>query len=102
MTANQFRKLALAFPDAVESSHMKHPDFRRGGKVFASLGSPDEQWAMVKLTPAQQKAFMKTDSAAFQAASGAWGRNGYTKVLLTAVDKSAADAALEAAFENLA
>jgi len=28
MTAADFRKLALSFPDTVESSHMGHPDFR--------------------------------------------------------------------------
>ena len=32
MTPNQFRKLALGFDGAVESSHMNHPDFRVGGK----------------------------------------------------------------------
>ena len=30
MTANDFRKLALSFPEAVESAHMHHPDFRAG------------------------------------------------------------------------
>jgi predicted DNA-binding protein (MmcQ/YjbR family) len=49
MTANEFRKSALALPDAVEQSHMNHPDFRVGGKIFATLGR-DEAWGMVKLT----------------------------------------------------
>ena len=38
MTANEFRGLALALPEAVESSHMDHPDFRVRGKIFATLG----------------------------------------------------------------
>jgi len=50
MTANEFRKAALALPDAVQQSHMNHPDFRVGGKIFATLGR-DEAWGMVKLTP---------------------------------------------------
>ena len=43
MTANQFRKLALSLPDAVEAEHMDHPDFRVGGKIFGTLG-PGEKW----------------------------------------------------------
>jgi len=38
MTANDFRKLALSLPQATEQSHMDHPDFRVGGKIFA-IGS---------------------------------------------------------------
>ena len=52
MTADEFRGLALDLPEAVEGAHMGHPDFRVGGKIFASLG-PDEAWGMVKLPPDQ-------------------------------------------------
>lgn len=54
MTRDEFRKLALSMPNAVEGSHMNHPDFRVGNKVFATLGYPDAKWAMVKLRPEQQ------------------------------------------------
>jgi len=37
MTTDKFRKMALEIPTAVERSHMNHPDFRVGGKIFASL-----------------------------------------------------------------
>jgi hypothetical protein len=47
MTINEFREMALEIPNAIERSHMNHPDFRVAGKVFASLGVPDENWAMV-------------------------------------------------------
>src|SRR5882757_3957244 len=55
MTPNEFRELALSFPDAIESAHMHHPDFRVGGKIFATLGYPDKDPAMVKLSPDEQK-----------------------------------------------
>lgn len=51
MTVAQFRRLALGLPDAVESSHFNHPDFRVPNKIFATLGYPDPSWGMVKLTP---------------------------------------------------
>jgi hypothetical protein len=28
MTPNESRELALSFPEAIESAHMHHPDFR--------------------------------------------------------------------------
>lgn len=49
MTSDEFQKMALKIPAAVERSHMNHPDFRIAGKIFASLGVPDENWGMVKL-----------------------------------------------------
>ncbi len=57
MTADQFRKLALRLPEALEGEHMGHPDFRVGGKIFATLG-PRGDWGMVKLTPEQQAVFV--------------------------------------------
>src|SRR5580704_13784852 len=44
MTPNDFRKLALSFPDTEERGHMNHPDFRVAGKIFATLGYPDKSW----------------------------------------------------------
>src|SRR5438093_12460205 len=84
MTANEFRKLALEIPAAIEGSHMNHPDFRVAGKIFASLGVPDENWAMVKLTPEQQRRFIEKAPKVFKPCSGAWGRQGYTNVYLAA------------------
>jgi hypothetical protein len=48
--------MALEIPTTVERSHMKHPDFGLAGKIFASLGVPDKNWGMVKLTPELQRA----------------------------------------------
>ena len=82
MTANEFRRLALALPETTESAHMDHPDFRVGGKVFATLGYPDDAWGMVKLTPEQQSGFVKSYPAIFKPVKGAWGLQGNTNVHL--------------------
>ena len=37
---------------------MGHADFRVGGKIFATLGAPDEAWGMAALMPEQQEDFM--------------------------------------------
>ena len=54
MTADEFRRLALNLPEVVEGSHMGHADFRVGGKVFATLGYPDERYGAIMLTPQDQ------------------------------------------------
>jgi hypothetical protein len=102
MTANGFRKMALSLPETAESVHMNHPDFRVGGKVFATLGYPDKSWGMVKLSPKQQAAFVKGDPKGFVPVKGAWGRQGATNVHLPVVNASMVRKALEAAWYNTA
>ena len=102
MTIDKFRRIALEIPTAIEGSHMNHPDFRVGGKVFASLGVPDESWGMVRLTPEQQRAFIKKAPKVLKPCSGAWGRQGYTNVYLIAAKASIVRAALDAAAKNVA
>jgi hypothetical protein len=102
MTTGEFRKMALEIPESVERLHMNHPDFRVAGKIFASLGAPDESWGMVKLTPEAQRAFIKKGPEVFKPCSGAWGRQGATNVYLTAAKASIVRAALDAAAKNVA
>jgi hypothetical protein len=46
MTPDAFRRLALSLPEAAEIGHMGHPDFRVRGKIFATLGYPDDGWTV--------------------------------------------------------
>jgi hypothetical protein len=102
MTPNEFRELALSFPEAIESAHMHHPDFRVGGRIFATLGYPDENSAMVKLSPDDQKEFVRTRPGIFTPVKGAWGRQGATNINLPAVTIKIAREALTAAWRNTA
>jgi len=102
MTPDGFRRLALALPEAVESAHMGHPDFRVGGKIFATLGYPDGDWGMVKLTPEQQELFMRVAPEVFVPAKGAWGRAGSTTVQLKRVAAATLHDAMAAAWRNVA
>lgn len=102
ITPNQFRELALSFPEAVESAHMSHPDFRVGGKIFATLGYPDEDWAMVKLPGDAQKEFVRRDPGVFKPVKGAWGRQGSTNIYLPAAKVGIVRKALTSAWHNTA
>ena len=101
MTAEEFRDLALELPEAIESSHMNHPDFRVGGKIFATLW-PDEDWGMVKLTREQQAMFVRSHSGMFQPVKGGWGQRGATRVILSAAKKNRVREALQLAWRNTA
>ena len=102
MTAGDFRKLALSFPEAIESAHMRHPDFRVRGKIFATLGYPGKDWAVVKLTPDEQKRFIQSDPKVFQPVKGSWGRRGNANVYLPAAKIAIVREALTAAWRNTA
>ena len=101
MTPDEFREIALGFAEAEERSHMNHPDFRVGGRIFATL-SPDLTKGMAKLTPADQQEFLRTDPASFEPASGAWGTGGATMITLAEADEADVRAALAAAWRNVA
>lgn len=100
MTESDFRRAALALEGAEEGSHMEHADFRRGGKIFASLPKPGV--GMVKLRPDVQEAFLRTHPDVFTPAAGAWGRQGSTLVDLGSVPAAVMRDALRAAWENVA
>ena len=102
MTPNEFRELALSFPEAIESAHMRHPDFRVGGRIFATLGYPDEGSAMVKLSPDDQKEFVRASPGVFTPVKGAWGRQGATSIYLPAATTDIVREALTAAWRNTA
>jgi len=102
MTANDFRKLALALPETEERAHMNHPDFRVAGKIFATLGYPDKSRGMVKLSPEDQHYFSKDHPDAFIPVKGVWGRRGATSVHLKAADKPTLRKAIQSAWRNTA
>src|SRR3954447_945595 len=101
MTADDFRKLALSFPDTEERSHMNHPDFRVRGKIFATLGHPDGETGMVSLTPEEQQNYLGAAPDVFTPANGAWGRKGATMVNLTAARKPIVKKAMQSAWQRL-
>jgi hypothetical protein len=102
MTAEEFRSLALDLPEASESAHMGHPDFRVRKKIFATLDAPDKGWGMVKLTPEQQEQLLLAAPDVFMPAAGAWGARGCTHVHLASARKKMVRSALVAAWRNVA
>ena len=100
MTPSGFRRIALGLTEAIEHAHHGHPDFRVGGRIFATLGYPDAKWGMVALTPEQQRTWVRDHPPAFVPVKGVWGEQGATGVRLDAVDEEALGEALTLAWRN--
>jgi hypothetical protein len=94
----KFRRIALAMPGAVESAHMGHPDFRANGRIFATLHG-DGARGMVKLSPEQQARFVEDHPEIFSPENGAWGRQGCTRVELSAADEETLGEAMTLAWQ---
>ena len=102
MTIDEFREMATSLPEASEQSHMGHPDFRVAGKIFATLGYPDENFGVVKLSPKQQEAFVAAEPEVFAPVKGGWGQRGATTVRLRDAREESVRRALVAAWRNTA
>jgi hypothetical protein len=100
MTADDFRRIVLGMQDSVEAAHMGHPDFRVNGRIFATLHA-DMKTGMVKLTPDDQKRFVREFPSVFTPEAGAWGRQGCTAVRLASVDEETLGEALTLAHRNV-
>src|ERR1700745_3850945 len=101
MSQARFRKVALSLPEAVEGAHQGHADFRVGKRIFATLGYPDDDWGMVKLTPEQQAMVVEAEPEIFRPVPGGWGKGGATNVRLAKADPTTLLSALKMAWGNL-
>jgi YjbR len=100
MTPDQFRRLALSFAGAEEHAHHHHPDFRVNGKIFATLGYPDDARAMVILMPEQQVELLHDHPGVFVPVAGAWGRSGSTTICLPKAKKAILHPAVQGAWQK--
>jgi hypothetical protein len=99
---DRFRGIACGLPDAVESAHMGNPDFRVGGRIFATLSGQARGRGVLKLTPEQQAEFVAELPEVFEPVEGGWGRMGMTFLVLDRADEATMQGALTVAHRNVA
>jgi hypothetical protein len=78
---------------------MGQPDFRVGGRIFATLASAKQGYGNVKLTVEQQAAFVEEMPEVFLPIPGGWGRMGMTHIRLAAATEDVMHGALHAAWK---
>lgn len=99
MSVKDFRRVALSFPGAEESSHMGAADFRVGGRIFATLASAKLGYGNLMLTLEQQQAFIEELPKVFIPIHGGWGRMGMTHIILKASHEDVLTGALHTAWK---
>jgi hypothetical protein len=99
MNIGDFRRIALGFERAEESSHMGQPDFRVDGRIFATLASAKQGFGNLMLTLEQQQAFVTELPDVFLPIPGGWGRMGMTHIRLAAASEDVLRGALHTAWK---
>ena len=80
---------------------MGHPDFRVGGRIFATLSGESRGRGVLKLTVEQQAAFVAELPDVFEPVQGGWGRMGMTYIVLDRADGETMRGALVTAHRNV-
>ena len=99
MTTDDFRRIALSLEGAEEGAHMGSPDFRVGGRIFATLASANHGYGNLMLTPEQQSMFVEELPEVFLPIKGGWGRTGMTHIRLSAASESVLAGVLRTAWQ---
>jgi hypothetical protein len=97
VTIQTFRKIALAFPEAIELPHFDLASFRVRKKIFATL-SEENHRAMLRLSEVDQSVFCSFNRDIIYPVPGTWGRQGCTYFELKNLNKEMLNDALRRAY----
>lgn len=78
---------------------MGQPDFRVGGRIFATLAAQSQGYGNLLLTPEQQSMFVEELPEIFVPIAGGWGRNGATHIRLAVASEDVLTGALRTAWQ---
>ena len=98
MDAEDFRRMALDLDGVEERSHMGAPDFRVGGRIFATLAMQGQGFGNLMLSPELQRSLVAEAPEVFLPVSGGWGRMGVTHIVLAEATPQLMQKALQLAW----
>src|SRR5207248_1869594 len=98
MNVEDFRRIALSLEGVEEGSHMGSPDFRVGGRIFATLAAQRQGYGNLLLTPEAQAEFVAELPSVFIPVAGGWGKSGATHVRLSEASEDLLAGALRTAW----
>lgn len=84
---------------AEEGSHIGSPDFRVGGRIFATLAAQKQGYGNLMLKPEQQAEFVAEAPDVFLPIPGGWGKNGATHIRLANANEDLLAGALRVAWQ---
>ena len=100
ISIDDFRKMAIFFPEVTEQPHFERTSFRVKNKIFATLDAP-KNLACLKLSETDQDIFSLAAKGAIYPVPNKWGKHGWTNVELEKVEEELVREALEKAYGNV-
>lgn len=101
VSISMFRKWALSFPEVTEEPHFEKTSFRIKMKIFATIDEKNNR-ASIKLSVIDQDIFSAADKQIIFPVANKWGKQGWTIIELSKVDKELGKAALLTAYCEVA
>jgi len=101
VSVETFRQIALSFPGTSEQPHFEKTSFRVKKKIFATL-SVEKKEAVLKFSLVDQSVFCLINSAIIYPVKGAWGKQGWTIILLPKITRVLLQDALTTSYSEVA
>lgn len=101
MSHEEVKKIALSFPESIESPHFEKTSIRVRKKIFATVDLR-RQTLVVKLSVIDQSVFCDMLPALVRPVPGGWGKKGWTEVEYIHLDKEALTDLMKTAYCEVA
>ena len=95
-----FAKLALSFPNAIESPHFEKISFRVDKKIFATVDTT-RNTACLKMAEIDQSVFCSINRTMIYPVDNKWGKQGWTIIELDKIKKALLKDALSKAYNEV-
>jgi predicted DNA-binding protein (MmcQ/YjbR family) len=100
VSLDEFRTMAMGFPETTEEPHFEKTSFRVAKKIFATLNSTENR-ATIKLSEMDQDLFCLNKNLMFPVPNK-WGKQGWTHINLTEIPHEMCHDALKTSYLEVA
>lgn len=101
VTLKALRSIALSFPETTEEPHFEKTSFRVKKRIFATYDETNNR-ACIKLSEIDQDVFSSADRTSIYPVDNKWGKQSWTNIELTKVNKDLFIDALTTAYCEVA
>ena len=99
VTLDELRKIASGFPEVIEEPHFEKTSFRVKKKIFVTCNGHQ---AFIKLSGIDQSVFCSVDRQIIYPVDNKWGKQGWTIIEMTRIDKDLFNDAIITAYCTVA
>jgi hypothetical protein len=99
VTIDNFRKLALSFPETAEAPHFDRTAFRTPRRIFATMQA-ENSLVNVKFSLVDQDVFCRINSEIIYPVPNKWGLQGWTQINLKKISAKLLRDVLQTAYRE--